>query len=174
MCETIECKLFNEDDLRRWAPYVHGVARRMLPNHADDVTQDALIALWRARSRLIPGRDPRPYIVRIVSNTVADYATSSAARHEFSWGDTHAGVEGPDPSVVVMEDIQKSAAQGAIARLVSLREYRIMLLQAQGHTYAEIGARLDMSVGAVKLALFRARKRVRDAVKKRSPQSRGK
>jgi RNA polymerase sigma-70 factor (ECF subfamily) len=129
----------------------HGEAAR-------DLTQDVFVRIARAGG--IPATDDerRAWVFRIARNLAIDHRR----RHDVKLTDSAAGrreVGRPaaqDTSVAVNE---------ALAALDALDRDVFLLREAGGLSYAEIGAACDLSVGAVRSRIHRARLALRDRLR---------
>lgn len=122
----------------------------------EDVLQDVLLAIHRKRHTWRDDQPLRPWLYSIARHKVVDAFRSRGSRVEISIDDFAEGlpaVDGPDPTMG--RDMEKvlSALEPREADLV--RAFGL-----KGETTAETAARLNMSEGAVRVALHRALKSV--------------
>ncbi|MEU0071960.1 RNA polymerase sigma-70 factor [Streptomyces sp. NPDC006332] len=151
-------------------PVLQGVAYRMLGRVADaeDVVQEAWLR-WSAADRS-EVREPRRYLVRVVTRLAIDRLRQVKAR-----GETYVGPWLPEPYVTDFADtVPDVAEQTVLADTVSLAVLVVMeslspleravfvLREAFGYPYAEIGAMLDRGEPAVRQLAGRARRHVEE------------
>ncbi|MGX1268550.1 RNA polymerase sigma-70 factor [Streptomyces phaeoluteigriseus] len=145
-----------------------GVAYRMLGRVADaeDVVQDAWLR-WSAADRG-DVREPRAYLVRVVTRLALDRLARIKARNE-----AYVGPWLPEPYVTDFGDtVQDTADRAVLADSVSLAVLVVLeslspleravfvLREAFGYPYADIAAVLDRSESAVRQLAGRARRHV--------------
>ncbi|MFE7645935.1 RNA polymerase sigma-70 factor [Streptomyces phaeoluteigriseus] len=145
-----------------------GVAYRMLGRVADaeDVVQDAWLR-WAAADRG-DVREPRAYLVRVVTRLALDRLARIKARNE-----AYVGPWLPEPYVTDFGDtVQDTAERAVLADSVSLAVLVVLeslspleravfvLREAFGYPHADIAAVLDRSESAVRQLAGRARRHV--------------
>lgn len=137
--------------------------RRGVPHFdAEDITQDVLAAAYVNIEGIDPAR-LRGWLLAAARNKMVDrYRSTSRLVHL----DAPESMEDPDadPAHAVIRSLDAAALRSAIRRL-SKRETRLVVLHYfEERSLAEIGETLSMSATAVKVALFRARRRLRTAL----------
>ncbi|TNC73123.1 sigma-70 family RNA polymerase sigma factor [Rubellimicrobium roseum] len=146
--------------LREVAPVLRGIVRargQALPvHHHEDIVQEVLLAIHAKRHTWDAGRPLRPWLFAIARHKVADAFRARGARLHLDIADRAEVLPaepGPDPD----------AARDA-ARLLGRLDPRAAEIVRSAHLHdeapAEIGRRLSMSEGAVRVALHRALKRL--------------
>lgn len=134
-------------------------AQRMLgrPDDAEDVVQTAWIKAYR---RLEQCRDPERFgswVFRIAANACKDVL--KARRSEVvpmdSVGEMSGGGDGPADDALRGEQRRMIAA--ALERLPPDQREAFLLKHAEGWSYEEMSARLDVGVSALKMRVHRAR-----------------
>ncbi|MEU9667587.1 RNA polymerase sigma-70 factor [Streptomyces bobili] len=148
--------------------FLLGVAYRMLGRVADaeDVVQDAWLR-WAAADRG-DVREPRAYLVRVVTRLALDRLARIKARNE-----AYVGPWLPEPYVTDFGDtVQDTAERAVLADSVSLAVLVVLeslspleravfvLREAFGYPHADIAAVLDRSESAVRQLAGRARRHV--------------
>ncbi|MEU0342328.1 RNA polymerase sigma-70 factor [Streptomyces bobili] len=148
--------------------FLMGVVYRMLGRVADaeDVVQDAWLR-WAAADRG-DVREPRAYLVRVVTRLALDRLARIKARNE-----TYVGPWLPEPYVTDFGDtVQDTAERAVLADSVSLAVLVVLeslspleravfvLREAFGYPHADIAAVLDRSESAVRQLAGRARRHV--------------
>ncbi|MBC8448698.1 MAG: RNA polymerase sigma factor [Chloroflexi bacterium] len=126
---------------------------------AEELTQDAFVKAYRALPRLPAGANRRAWLYRIATNTGYDHLRR---RRLVQWLPL---LERDNPSFIHNgpEDSwgQQDAVQRALAQLPSRHRTVLILYSVQGYSTKEIAALLDISPGAVKTRLCRAREKFR-------------
>jgi RNA polymerase sigma-70 factor (ECF subfamily) len=145
---------------------------------AEDVTQEVLIRLWRHRDRIGDERTGA-WVMRVTRNLVIDAARRRRSRAavfaESSGAETSAArvaaLERPD------DDCERSELRGALEEAIgSLDEpYRsiVIMREIQGLAYEEIARGMDMPLGTIKVYLHRARRRLRERLRRERGQHAG-
>jgi RNA polymerase sigma-70 factor (ECF subfamily) len=122
----------------------------------EDVLQDVLLAIHRKRHTWKEDQPLRPWLYAIARHKVVDAFRARGSRVEVPIDDFNEGlpaVAGPDPTVG--RDMEK------VLNALDPREADIVrAFGLKGETTAETAARLNMSEGAVRVALHRALKSV--------------
>ncbi|NIZ90000.1 sigma-70 family RNA polymerase sigma factor [Kineosporiaceae bacterium B12] len=148
----------------RWAPLVHGLALRRLPDaDAQDVVQAVFVSAWRTRAGYDPDRALPGWLVGIARHRIADAVAARLRAPELSTVDDR---DGPAAEPVVPD-----AADAAADRIVLLAELerlgepqRTVLRMAffDDLTHVQIAERTDLPVGTVKSHVRRSLRRLRD------------
>lgn len=138
--------------------------RRMDPDLARDVTQEAFLRLWKELDRGTAPDNPRAWLLRVARNLADDAAKSAFRRH---------GTRPPDQLAGVGAD-ERSALDGLIREETFARIHALLgeLSPADREVLAlrytldldapAIADRLGVSVTAVHMRLSRARQRLAD------------
>lgn len=147
---------------------------------AEDVTQEALVKLWRTLPSYRFECPILSYALQITRNTVLDLLRRKRARGEtvsltVEEEDGEAAVldiadpdESADPSRAYASEERMSEVRRALGDLpIELRE--ILTLRAiEGMSYEQIGQVLSLEEGTVKSRLSRARKKLEEILKSRN------
>ncbi|WP_225827683.1 RNA polymerase sigma-70 factor [Streptomyces naphthomycinicus] len=149
-------------------PLLTGVAYRMLGRVADaeDVVQEAWLRWYHADRTEV--REPRAYLVRVVTRLAIDRLRQVQAR-----GEAYVGPWLPEPYLAEFTDAAPDSAERVVqADTVSLAVLVVLeslspleravfvLREAFGYPYAEIAALLDRGEPAVRQLAGRARRHV--------------
>lgn len=147
------------------------LVRGMVPGpDAEDVAQDAFLKAWRK----LPEFDERArfytWIYRIAANTALDWRKRERYRRhgalpETAEGDDALPSEGPDARTSAQRRELAAAIDAAVARLPDHYHRIVVLREVEGLSYEEISETLGISKGTVESRLFRARERLREALK---------
>jgi RNA polymerase sigma-70 factor (ECF subfamily) len=146
---------------------VYNAAFRLLGNRdeATDIAQDTFLRAYQGLNSFDPARPLSPWLCRIAINlslnrlkrqrsTVSLDANASGARLELP--DLSA-----DPQRQLLHTERHERLHQAILALPPEQRVVIELRHFQEQSYAEIAARLDLSLANVKSRLFRARQQLR-------------
>lgn len=155
----------------RYESRILRLVRGMVPEHdAEDVAQDAFLKAYRK----LPEFDERSrfytWVYRIASNTALDWRKRERYRRHGDLPETQAGEDAlpsddPGPRTAAHRHELRSAIDTAIAGLPPNYHEIVVLREVQGLSYEEIAATLEISKGTVESRLFRARERLRAALK---------
>ena len=145
-------------------PYARAVARRRLGNEnlVEDVVQDALLTLHRVRHTYQPGRPVRPWLAAIVNRRAIDAARRSGrvgAREVF---DDYAFETFADPDANPNEAAEASESLARMMTELTPRQKEALeLVKLKEMSLAEASAASGQSVGALKVNVHRAIRRLR-------------
>lgn len=147
------------------------LVRGMVGEHAaEDVAQDAFLKAWRK----LPEFDGRSrfytWVFRIASNTAMDWRKRERYRRH---ADLPVGADGedalpeerPGPRTGAERRELAAAIDRAVDALPEHYHTIVVLREVEGLSYEEIAETLAISKGTVESRLFRARERLRDALK---------
>jgi RNA polymerase sigma-70 factor (ECF subfamily) len=144
--------------LRAIAPVLRGVVRArgasLGPEECEDVVQDVLLAIHLKRHTWDEGSPLRPWLYAIARHKVADAFRARGRRVTVPIGDFEDSLpaaNGPDPGTA--RDVAR-----ALATLDPRAAEIVRAAGLHGETAAEIAGRLQMTEGAVRVALHRALK----------------
>jgi RNA polymerase sigma-70 factor (ECF subfamily) len=128
---------------------------------AHDLSQETFLRLFRARHRLPQVENRRAWVYRIATNL----ALNALKRHQrFAWlpwrkaDDTR--LAEPDPAE---QSDRRVAVERALAELPSPYRATLLLYSHYGLNVREVAEALNVSEGAVKTRLYRAREMFRQA-----------
>lgn len=130
---------------------------------ADDVTQEAFLAAWRALPEFRGTCRFSTWLYRLTTNTAIDWLRREK-RHRGM--DDVTELELPDDGPGPQDQAEQAEAQQTVRRALSRlsEEHRQVLLlrYMQELDYAEIAAALEISEGTVKSRISRAKMRLRE------------
>ena len=143
----------------RYAPRLLGLARRMLADaaEAEDVTQEAMLRLWRIAPDWEPERgSPGTWLYRVASNLCID----RLRRRRTLGSDAVPDVadEAPGAQAALEADDRAAALDAALAGLPERQRLAIVLRHLEERANPEIATILDTSVEAVESLLARGRR----------------
>jgi RNA polymerase sigma-70 factor (ECF subfamily) len=144
---------------------VHDFALWML-RHADDardVAQESLVRMWEHRGRIRPPA-AGSWLLRTAHNLCLDHLRRRRARPDVPADDLHAWPAESQPDAA--RTAERREVRGQVARCLetlSPRDRAVLIMREfEGMTYDEMAGVLDMNLSALKVALHRARDRLRE------------
>lgn len=143
------------------------IARRLPAADVEDVLQEILISVHKARHTHDGERPLMPWLLAIMQFRVNDHLRRVYVRteHETDAGELPDAI--PDPSADVTRGDAVSESIDELLKDVPEREKRILtLMYVEGYTAREAGGRLKMKESAVKVAGHRALKKIRERLGK--------
>lgn len=149
----------------RWQQPIYRFTYRMLRNTgaAEEVTQEVFIRVYRARERYMPEASFRCWLFRIAANLCSNERRRASVRLEVASGedlDLEASGTG-DPGLISAASELSSAVDRALDTLPERQRAAVLLARYEGCSMAEIGEILEISAGAAKLLLHRAREQLK-------------
>jgi len=152
--------LAQEGDRHAYARFLIGACQVLRPflaqrmrdaELAEDVLQETLLAIHRARHTYLPGRPVGPWLYTICEHRMVDFLRSRRriARVEVP------GAEAPPPAVTEAPMPQRLAALDALERLPGKQRRVIELLKVHDLSVREVASQFGMSESAVKVTAFR-------------------
>jgi RNA polymerase sigma-70 factor, ECF subfamily len=150
--------------------FVYNLAWRALgdENEAQDAAQEAFLRVWQALPNFRGQAQFRTWLYRIVTNVC--YGRRPRLRRQFGdLGEVEAGEVPdeslPDPGARLEAAEQRAFLWQQVAALPESYRMLVMLRYQQGLPYEEIASVLSLPLGTVKTGLFRARARLREALR---------
>lgn len=145
----------------RLSPRVFGVAMRVMGSRAEaeDVTQEAMLRLWKMAPEWRPGEaQVSTWLYRVAMNLCIDRKRRARGGHV----DLDAVPEPPDPGRSAAEQMQEGARQDALqAALMQLPERQrqaVVLRHLEELSNPEIAGIMDISVEAVESLTARGKR----------------
>ena len=128
---------------------------------AHDLSQETFLQLFRTRQRLPEVENRRAWVYRIATNLALNALKRSRRFAWLPWRQADdLQMHAPDPAERVDEH---AALERALAELPADYRAPLLLYSHYGFSVREVARALDMSEGAVKTRLFRAREMFRQA-----------
>lgn len=153
-------------------PYVRRqVARRVaVPAEREDIVQNVLISLHRARHTYRSEHPFGPWLRAVVRNASIDWmrARGRRSRHEWS-GDVEDVAESSYEAPLPGEDALSPELKGALASLPASQREAVELLHVEGLSVAEAAERVGVSPGALKVRAHRGYRALRAHLSRRDP-----
>lgn len=151
---------------RACAPRIHSLALWALADRslADDVVQQTLLNMHRARGAFRPGAELLPWAYAIARRVIVD---TVRARRRLGDALRRVAADGSAPPVTpddaLADEQSAERVQLALAAL-PVSQRTVFGLRASGRSWAEVASALGTTVTAVKLRLHRALARLRRRV----------
>lgn len=140
-------------------------ARMCGPDSAEDVTQEAFLAAWRALPEFRGDCRFSTWLYRLVSNAAIDCLRREKKHRDT--GDVD-DLELPDGGPSLQEQAERSDTRDAVRRALdrlSPEHRQVLLLRfMQELDYGEIACALDVSEGTVKSRINRAKSKLREVL----------
>ena len=151
----------------RLTPVVYAQAFRGLGNQADaeDVTQEALMRLWRHAPEWRMGEAKvTTWLYRVTANLCTDKLRKRVRSGPSL--DEIAEPADPTPSVeaTMQNDARQTALEGALGELPERQREAVVLRHIEGLNNPDIADRLDVSVEAVESLLARGKRALKSAL----------
>lgn len=153
--------------------YVYNIAYRTLNNEEDakDVSQEALIKVFKSISQFTGDAQFSTWLYRVVMNTCKDYMRKQKSRHEHTIQDEDEAIfileniadkEANGPERQLEKQLVQASIQSALDQLPIQHKSAVVLRDIQGLSYEEISVIESCSVGTVKSRINRGRKYLRE------------
>jgi len=135
------------------------------PAAAEDLTIETFWRIHRAHARFDPERSFEAWARRIATNAALDHLRT--ARHHTELPDNLASPSVPDHDI--SDDLRRKTAR-AFQRLPAKLQVAATLALIEEQPYREIAEALGISIGAVKLRVFRALRLLRKELQRQGIQ----
>jgi len=148
--------------LRACLPIAAATARRqgVAPDRVDDVVQDVLLTIHRARATYDPSRPFTPWLRAIAQRRAIDSLRSHGRRAGREVFDEFAYLNHPDAGPQAGDGLQRDAESrrlaAAVAKLPPGQRQAVDLLALQDRSLEEAAATSGRTKGALKVNLHRA------------------
>ena len=137
-------------------------SRRMDPDLARDVMQEAFLRLWRAWQAGDTVHNPRAWLLKVARNLAEDLAKSAFRKNGTQGSDFMIGVPSRlgDPSEALTHEDQLRQLRAEMKRMAEPDREVLTFRYALGYDVDKIADLLGTSVAAVHMRLSRARQRL--------------
>jgi RNA polymerase sigma-70 factor (ECF subfamily) len=136
------------------APLVYGVARRVLhdPSHAEEVTQEVFLEIWRQAPRFDQARGSvRAWAATIARRRAVDRVRSEQAHRDRQHADAAIADPSPPPTdELALDHDLRARAAAALGQLSGPQREALELAYFGGFTHVEIADRLGIALGTAK------------------------
>ena len=134
--------------------------RRLASSENEDVVQEILISIHKARHTYDGERPIMPWIISIAKFRIADHLRKHYAQMRHQTVDIH---ELEEILADVTENTSGNESIDELLENVPEKHKRILtMMHVEGYTAKEVGKQLDMNESAVKVAAHRAIKKIRE------------
>jgi RNA polymerase sigma-70 factor, ECF subfamily len=130
-----------------------GLAYRLLGDmgDAEDVVQDAFLAVWRSLDRYDPARGtPRTWLMSIVRNRALDVLRTRRVHPVKPLDDNAAFADGTDVVRLVEARLDSTRARAALTTLPDEQRQTIEMAYLVGLSHSQIASRTDEPLGTIK------------------------
>ncbi|MCZ4102562.1 MULTISPECIES: ECF RNA polymerase sigma factor SigK [Streptomyces] len=148
---------------------VLGLARRVVGHegHAEEVCQEAMIAVWRHAARFDPARGSAlAWVMTLTHRRAVERVRSAQAAADrdrsFAAGNHHTLFD--EVSESVEHRLEHERVRRCVHALTPLQRESVQLAYYDGHTYRETAERLGVPLGTVKTRLRDGMIRLRDCL----------
>jgi RNA polymerase sigma-70 factor (ECF subfamily) len=139
------------DDL---SPLVYGIAKRVVrdPSHAEEVTQEVFVDLWRLATRFDAARgNVRSWAATIAHRRAVDRVRSEQSHRDRERADAlTAPTEASGPDEIAVEGESRQRAVSALGQLSPPQREALELAYYGGLTHVEVADRLGIALGTAK------------------------
>jgi RNA polymerase sigma-70 factor (ECF subfamily) len=149
----------------RYARAAYSLARRIVrdPSHAEDVVQEAFLAVWRSAGRFDATRArPSTWILTLVHNKAIDVLRREEWRRSAPVEEHDEPVAGDDVARDAWLSLQRHEVLEALAALSDPQREVLELAYFAGYSQAELAQRLGQPLGTIKSRTHTALARMRE------------
>lgn len=147
---------------------VFRLAKRLLISReeAEDATQEILLKLWNHQDRIGEYNNVEAFSMTMTKNLCLDRLKSKQAQNLKI---VHSNYE--DHNVALQKQVELNDSMAWVSKIMdelpTQQKIIVQLRDVEGYTFDEIASVLDMNPTAVRVALSRARKRIKDQLIKK-------
>jgi RNA polymerase sigma-70 factor, ECF subfamily len=149
---------------------VHGVVLQVVrdPSHAEEVTQEVFVELWRVAPRFDPDRGSvQSWVATLAHRRAVDRVRSEQSARNRVERESHKVEREHDSAadtVVELDHVafERRRVRRALERLTTMQREAVELAYFGGHTYREVAVLLDVPEGTVKTRIRDGMIRLRD------------
>jgi len=147
--------------LQRITPFVRRmVAIQCAASEVDDVVQEILISIHKARHTYDGQRPIKPWLISITKFRIADHLR----KHYVQRRDKTVDIDELEDFLadVTQSGIDNESIDELLEGVPENQKRILRLMHVEGYTAREVGAQMDMKESAVKVAAHRALKKIRN------------
>lgn len=134
-------------------------------SEVDDLLQETLISIHKARHTYDGHRPYKPWLYAIAKFRLHDFLRMHYADH-LRHAEELSGLESALPDDVTETGISYESISGEVAKLPERQAVILRLMHGEGYTAKEVAEKLGMSESAVKVAAHRAYKVLRQRLER--------
>ena len=144
-------------------PMLRGLVRAKVWDHhsAEDVVQNILLSIHRARHTYHPGRPFVPWLRAVARNAVFDHLRDRTRRRGREDPLPEGELAAPTEELPILREALSPELTEALEALPPAQRQAVELLQVQGLTVVEAAARAGVSPGALKVRAHRGYRAMR-------------
>jgi RNA polymerase sigma-70 factor (ECF subfamily) len=131
---------------------------------ADDLLQDTFMQLHRSRRTYEPGRPVTPWVFAIARHVFLMHRRRTGRRLRFEDALLAETLRGDRPHDDVSALIDEDEVRRALRHVPADQREAVLMHHVEGHSFAEIAARLGIRVNAAKTRAFRGMKKMRETL----------
>ncbi len=151
------------------ATRVFGLALRVVRDRAqaEEVTQEALLEIWRTAGRYDPDRgSPLSWLLTITHRKAVDRvrAAEAASRRDVTYHQQNQPVEHDSTAEAAQASLEAHRVRTALSTLTEVQREAVGLAFLGGYTHTEVATMLDLPVGTAKTRIRDGLIRLRDAL----------
>lgn len=128
---------------------------------AEDLVQDVFVRILKYRHTYRDDSCFETWLYRIARNARADYFRRRSLAVSVDLDDAEPVSPAPDPARVLEQSSNEARLKRALMRLPDDKRELLVLARYRGMRYEQIGALLEIEVGAVKVRVHRAMNQLR-------------
>lgn len=155
--------------LEKYEDLVFGISMKMIKDRtkAEDFTQETWIKVIQHSAKYSPVGSVKSWILQINRNLIIDHF-----REQKKWNDSEdiETIEVSDDALNASELIdseeKKKVFQTAFSQLEEREKLVLTMIIVEELSYAEIGQKLSLSIGAIKTIMFRAKQHLKEKLEK--------
>lgn len=152
----------------RWGRQAYSLARRVCADSglAEDVVQEAFLAVWRDPARFDAARGSfGTWLLTLVHHKAVDTVRRERAAHrrgERAMDDASEMSFSPGADQAAVDSVTAGQVRDALAQLSSPQRRALALTYYGGYTQREVAAMTGVAIGTVKSRVFTGLRRLRD------------
>lgn len=141
---------------------LYRLAKRILvsSDEAEDAVQEVLLKLWKGKQQIETYDNPEAYAVTMTKNYCLDRLKSKQASNLKIVHNSHPAVENVESKIEVEDSV--AMVFKIMETLPEQQKIVLQLRDVEQYEFSEIAKMLDSTEVAIRVALSRARKTVRD------------
>ncbi len=141
----------------RFGGVAYGLALRIVRDRslAEDVVQDAFLAVWRSAVRFLPERaSASTWILTLVHRRAVDLVRRQERRRAERLDDARDTTGGESAAESAWRGLERERVQEALRRLPDQQREALELAYYGGFTQSELAERLGLPLGTIKSRMF--------------------